>query len=68
MLTDQKYLKDIVYYENYITDGYSGPAFKVGAGVQGKEIYDAAFERGVMVVGGVCDVRSLSCLALENQS
>jgi hypothetical protein len=52
-------LKDIVYHEDYKTDGYVGPAFKVGAGVQAKEIYDAAFDRGLMVVGGVCDVSSL---------
>jgi hypothetical protein len=55
-LTNQKYLKAIAYYDNYTTDGYSGPAFKVGAGVQGFDIYKAAFDRGLMVVGGVCDV------------
>ncbi|KAE8448784.1 hypothetical protein EG329_008786 [Mollisiaceae sp. DMI_Dod_QoI] len=49
------HLKNIAFYPNYTTDGYSGPAFKAGAGVQAKEIYDAAFDRGLMVVGGVCD-------------
>jgi hypothetical protein len=51
-------LKDIAYFENYTTDGYTGPAFKVGAGVQAREIYDPAFEKGLVVVGGVCDVRN----------
>jgi hypothetical protein len=57
-----KHLKDILYYDNYTTDGYSGPAFKVGAGVQGREIYDASSSRGLMVVGGVCDVTSIHYL------
>lgn len=52
----QKYLKDIAYFENYTTDG---PAFKVGAGVQAREIYNAAFEKALMAVGGVCDVWNL---------
>ncbi|KAG9230499.1 FAD binding domain-containing protein [Amylocarpus encephaloides] len=49
------HLKDITYVPNYATDGYSGPAFNVGAGVQAKEIYKAAFDQGMMVVGGICD-------------
>jgi hypothetical protein len=52
----EKHLKDITYYENYTTEGYTGPAFKAGAGIQARDIYEAAFKKGLMVVGGVCDV------------
>jgi hypothetical protein len=40
-------------------DGYSGPAFRVGADVQARDIHDAASDRGLIVVGGTCDVTSL---------
>jgi hypothetical protein len=53
----KKYLKDIVFYDNYVTEGYSGPAFKVGSGVQGIDIYQAASDQGLIIVGGICDVR-----------
>jgi hypothetical protein len=47
------YLKDLEYIEEYTgkTD-YSGPAFKVGAGIQSSEIYDAATAQGKMIVAG----------------
>ncbi|CAG8948804.1 hypothetical protein HYFRA_00001927 [Hymenoscyphus fraxineus] len=47
-------LKDIKYFKQYKARGssYNGPAFKAGAGVQGFEIYKAAHDRGLMVVGG----------------
>ncbi|KAF2020151.1 FAD binding domain-containing protein [Aaosphaeria arxii CBS 175.79] len=45
-------LKDIQYIESYVDgSGYKGPAFKAGAGVQVSELYKAASDRGVMVVG-----------------
>jgi hypothetical protein len=50
-------LKDIVFYDNYVTEGYNGPALKVGSEVQGKDIYQAASEQGLIIVGGICDVR-----------
>lgn len=36
--------------------GYSGPAFRVGAGVQASDILKAAADRKHMVVTGICDV------------
>ncbi|OAA67982.1 FAD-binding domain containing protein [Niveomyces insectorum RCEF 264] len=45
-------LKQIQYYANLRTTGYSGPAFKMGAGVQAFEMYEAANQHGVSVVGG----------------
>ncbi|OOQ85091.1 FAD binding domain protein [Penicillium brasilianum] len=46
------HLKDITYIKNYKTSGYSGPAVKMGAGVQAHEIYEKANELGFSVVGG----------------
>jgi hypothetical protein len=48
-------LKDIKFYENYKTAGYSGPAFKAGAGVQGFEILEAARDHDVTVLAGICE-------------
>lgn len=45
-------LKSIKYFSDYHHHGYSGPAFKVGAGVQAYKIYEAAYKHGVTVVGG----------------
>lgn len=36
--------------------GAKGPAFKVGAGITTKQIYDAAHEQGLMVVGPIARV------------
>jgi hypothetical protein len=52
-------LKDIEFYENYRTAGYSGPAFKAGAGVQGFEILEAARDHDVTVLAGICEVSHL---------
>ncbi|PYI06945.1 FAD-binding domain-containing protein [Aspergillus sclerotiicarbonarius CBS 121057] len=46
------HLKDIVYYEDYHVGNYSGPAVKMGAGVQAFEIYEKANELGFTAVGG----------------
>ncbi|KAF4815661.1 FAD-linked oxidoreductase ZEB1 [Colletotrichum siamense] len=46
------FLKSINFYNNYKTGSYSGPALKVGAGVQGFELYEAAEKYGVTAVGG----------------
>lgn len=45
-------LKNIRFYSNYSEGSYNGPAFKFGAGVQAFEVYEAAQQYGVTVVGG----------------
>ncbi|KAL1899812.1 hypothetical protein Sste5346_002678 [Sporothrix stenoceras] len=45
-------LKQIQFFSNLKLNGYSGPAFKLGAGVQAFEMYQAADQYGVTVVGG----------------
>jgi len=47
-------MKAIEFVESFVQDGgeYSGPAFKVGTGVQAWEIYEAANKVGMVVVGG----------------
>ena len=57
------HLKDIQFLPNYVEDGgrYHGPAFKAGSGVQAWEIYEAATEEGLVVVGGEGQVSSLFC-------
>jgi len=47
-------LKQIQYVKNYEGSTYSGPVFKVGAGVQGFELYQAADKYGVTAVAGIC--------------
>lgn len=46
--------KDVKFYENYRTSTYSGPALKVGAGLENKELFAAADKYGVTGVGGLC--------------
>jgi hypothetical protein len=48
------HLKDISHIPAYKGSGYSGAAFKIGAGVQGFEIMAAARDKGLIVVGGEC--------------
>ncbi|KAL4908689.1 hypothetical protein BDW74DRAFT_188589 [Aspergillus multicolor] len=52
-------LKGIRYIRNYQAPGtdWNGAAFRLGAGVQAYEIYTAAQEHGLMVVGGEGQVR-----------
>lgn len=50
------HLKDIAFHSNYQGSDYHGPAMKIGAGVQGFEVYEAADEYGVSIVGGLCPV------------
>lgn len=47
-------LKDVEFFANYSSKGgnYSGPAFKAGSGVQAFEIYEEAYKKGLVVVGG----------------
>lgn len=49
-------LKNIEYIPDFEAEGYSGKAFKIGAGVTVEEIYRAADAHGVSVQGGVCPV------------
>lgn len=43
---------DILFISKYTTSTYSGPAFKVGSGVQGRDLYKVAGQYGYAVVGG----------------
>lgn len=49
-------LNDLKFYSNYVYGSYSGPAFKLGAGVETADVYAAAEENGVTAVGGECRV------------
>ena len=44
--------KDIQFFESYEVDGYSGPAMKLGSGVQEFELYEAADRYNVTAVAG----------------
>ncbi len=56
------------FYANYTFDGgYTGPAFKVGAGVQAAEILKFARDKGHTVATGICDVRLPSHVLGMNQ-
>ncbi|ATY63301.1 FAD-type 2 [Cordyceps militaris] len=43
-----------IRFLNYTSDRYTGPAAKLGAGVQAFEVYPAAAAHGLRVVGGYC--------------
>ncbi|KAH9907321.1 FAD binding domain-containing protein [Xylariomycetidae sp. FL2044] len=45
-------MKDIKFYEDYEEGSYKGPAFKMGAGVQSFEGYEAAQQANVTILGG----------------
>ncbi|CZR65188.1 related to isoamyl alcohol oxidase [Phialocephala subalpina] len=47
-------LNDIKFYESYTYGSYSGPAFKLGAGVHTEDVYAVAEANGVTAVGGEC--------------
>jgi FAD/FMN-containing dehydrogenase len=47
-------LKEIKYVPDYKSSTYNGAVFKVGAGVQGFELYKAADQYGVSAVAGIC--------------
>ncbi|CAH0051863.1 unnamed protein product [Clonostachys solani] len=50
------HLRDIKLIKNYKSAGgrYTGPAFKLGAGVMVYELYEAAEREGYLAVGGEC--------------
>jgi FAD/FMN-containing dehydrogenase len=45
-------LKNVKFVQNYRDSTYSGPALKLGSGIQAYEAYAAAKQYGVTVVGG----------------
>ncbi|XDG00628.1 hypothetical protein ABKA04_000243 [Annulohypoxylon sp. FPYF3050] len=45
---------DLIKQYQHSSSDYGGPALKVGAGVEGGEIYQFAHERGLMVAAGYC--------------
>jgi hypothetical protein len=49
-------LKDIEFLADHNCRGYHGPAFKLGSGVLTEEVYGAAEQNNVTVVGGECRV------------
>lgn len=51
-------MKSVEFIKKYNKDGWNGAALKVGAGIQGLEIYEAAHKYGVVVVGGEAEVCS----------
>jgi hypothetical protein len=57
-------LKNIEFIKEYEGGGYSGPAFKAGAGVQGFEILEAARDNDVTVLAGICELSSFLGIAL----
>jgi hypothetical protein len=53
-------LKDIDFMPDYKGPGYSGPAFKLGAGVSVREVYEAAEKNDVTVLGAVSWVSTIT--------
>jgi hypothetical protein len=49
-----------ISFENYTSTAYSGPAAKMGAGVQAFEAYTAADKAGLNVMGGQCPTVGIS--------
>ncbi|KAL8845802.1 MAG: hypothetical protein Q9198_011352, partial [Flavoplaca austrocitrina] len=47
------HLKDVDFFD-YQDDRYAGKAYKIGAGVQGIELYEAGNKVGLTVVSGEC--------------
>ncbi|KAI1365805.1 FAD-binding domain-containing protein [Xylaria arbuscula] len=45
---------DAIEFSNYSSPHYTGPAVRMGAGIQSFEVSQAAQERGLRVVGGFC--------------
>ncbi|KAI4625019.1 Zinc finger E-box-binding homeobox 1 [Alternaria ethzedia] len=48
------HLKEITHVPTFMGSEYNGPAFKIGAGVQGFELMAASRDKGLVVVGGEC--------------
>jgi hypothetical protein len=50
-------LKQIRFIPEWEGEGWNGPVFKAGAGVQGFEILEKARDNNVSVLAGICEVR-----------
>ncbi|EED19033.1 conserved hypothetical protein [Talaromyces stipitatus ATCC 10500] len=46
------HLKSLRYIPSYSDSTYSGPAVKMGAGIQAQEVYEFAHANGITVIGG----------------
>jgi FAD binding domain len=57
-------LNDLEFYPKYSYGTYSGPAFKLGAGVETADVYALAEAKGVTAVGGECRVSGYLCASL----
>ena len=55
-------LNDLQFFPSYTYGSYSGPAFKLGAGVMTEDVYALAEANGVTAVGGECRVSKLAVL------
>ena len=55
-------LREIDFVENYKSSKYTGPAFKVNAGVMSSDMAAAANKKGFVVVSGECPVRHATLL------
>jgi FAD/FMN-containing dehydrogenase len=53
-------LRDISIIMNYTSSKYSGPAVKIGAGMQAHEVAEIAAKHGLRVVGGLCPTVGLA--------
>lgn len=47
-------MNDMEFIPSYNSSGWSGPVIKTGAGVQGFELYDFAYQNDVTAMGGLC--------------
>jgi len=54
------HMKDVTFLKSYSSPKYSGPAAKVGAGVQVHDVYTAASAAGYRLVGGGCPTVGLA--------
>jgi len=59
-------LKSINYIQRYSDSTYTGPAIKLGSGVQAYEVYAAAKQYGVTIVGGEGQVSHWLDLSFNN--
>jgi hypothetical protein len=49
-------LDDLEFYNSYTHGDYTGPAWKLGAGVDTETVYESAEANNVTAVGGECRV------------
>jgi hypothetical protein len=54
------FLNSTEVIQNYTSPAYSGPAIRLGAGVQAYQAYEAAYAAGYRVTGGTCPTVGLA--------